>query len=82
MDWGYHSPSKSTFRHTEFANGVKEKQSLIGPFSICYLLVSGLQVAVKCKNGKGEYESKSVGPVDKSGAFSVPLDASSGTAAS
>ncbi|KAI4993639.1 hypothetical protein ZWY2020_007952 [Hordeum vulgare] len=35
----------------------------------------GLQVAVKCKNGRGEYESKAVGHVDKSGAFSVPLDA-------
>ena len=35
----------------------------------------GLQVAVKCKNSKGEYESKAVGQVDKSGAFSVPLAA-------
>uniref|UniRef100_A0ACD5XJG9 Uncharacterized protein n=1 Tax=Avena sativa TaxID=4498 RepID=A0ACD5XJG9_AVESA len=35
----------------------------------------GLQVAVKCKNGKGEYEGKAVGQVDKSGAFAVPLAA-------
>ena len=35
----------------------------------------GLQVAIKCKNDKGEYESKAVGLVDKSGAFSVPLAA-------
>ncbi|TVU47750.1 hypothetical protein EJB05_07359 [Eragrostis curvula] len=36
---------------------------------------SGLQVAVKCKNSHGEYESKAVAPVEKSGAFSVPLAA-------
>uniref|UniRef100_A0ACD5X4L0 Uncharacterized protein n=1 Tax=Avena sativa TaxID=4498 RepID=A0ACD5X4L0_AVESA len=35
----------------------------------------GLQVAVKCKNGKGEYECKAMGQVDKSGAFTVPLAA-------
>ncbi|KAF0913361.1 hypothetical protein E2562_022163 [Oryza meyeriana var. granulata] len=35
----------------------------------------GLQVAVKCKNSRGEYESMAVGKVDKSGAFSVPLAA-------
>ncbi|TKV97122.1 hypothetical protein SEVIR_9G474800v4 [Setaria viridis] len=35
----------------------------------------GLQVAVKCRNSNGEYESTAVGPVDKSGAFSVPLAA-------
>ncbi|KAK3147834.1 hypothetical protein QOZ80_3BG0287310 [Eleusine coracana subsp. coracana] len=34
---------------------------------------SGLQVAVKCKNSKGEYENKAVGHVDRSGAFRVPL---------
>ena len=32
-------------------------------------------MAVKCKNDKGEYESKAVGQVDKSGAFSIPLAA-------
>lgn len=32
-------------------------------------------MAVKCKNSKGEYESKAVGHVDKSGAFRVPLAA-------
>jgi hypothetical protein len=42
---------------------------------ICRLLVPGLQVAVKCRNSKGEYESTAVGPLDKSGAFSVPLAA-------
>ncbi|XP_066388411.1 proline-rich protein 4-like [Miscanthus floridulus] len=35
----------------------------------------GLQVAVKCRNSKGEYESTAVGQVGKSGAFSVPLAA-------
>ncbi|CAL4938502.1 unnamed protein product [Urochloa decumbens] len=35
----------------------------------------GLQVVVKCRNSKGEYESTAVAPVDKSGAFSVPLAA-------
>ncbi|XP_051182408.1 proline-rich protein 2 [Lolium perenne] len=35
----------------------------------------GLQVVVKCKSSKGEYESKAVGQLDKSGAFSVPLAA-------
>ncbi|KAF0929077.1 hypothetical protein E2562_015192 [Oryza meyeriana var. granulata] len=34
-----------------------------------------LRVAVKCKNGHGEYETKATGEVDKSGAFSVPLAA-------
>ncbi|KAF7049754.1 hypothetical protein CFC21_058240 [Triticum aestivum] len=34
----------------------------------------GLQAAVKCKNGEGEYESKAAGHVDNSGAFSVPLN--------
>ncbi|TVU31314.1 hypothetical protein EJB05_22996 [Eragrostis curvula] len=33
----------------------------------------GLQVALKCKNAKGEFETKAVAKVDKSGAFSVPL---------
>ncbi|BAF26089.1 proline-rich protein 4 [Oryza sativa Japonica Group] len=33
-----------------------------------------LQVAIKCKNGNGEYESKAAGKLDGSGAFSVPLD--------
>ncbi|XP_048538169.1 proline-rich extensin-like protein EPR1 isoform X1 [Triticum urartu] len=36
---------------------------------------TGLQVAVKCKNAHGEYETKAVGAVDKSGAFGVPLGA-------
>uniref|UniRef100_A0A0E0M5I2 Proline-rich protein n=1 Tax=Oryza punctata TaxID=4537 RepID=A0A0E0M5I2_ORYPU len=35
----------------------------------------GLQVAIKCKNGDGEYESKAVGDLDVDGAFSVPLAA-------
>uniref|UniRef100_A0A0D9VRU3 Proline-rich protein n=1 Tax=Leersia perrieri TaxID=77586 RepID=A0A0D9VRU3_9ORYZ len=35
----------------------------------------GLQVAVKCKNSKGKYESMAVGKLNKSGAFSVPLAA-------
>ncbi|KAL6905941.1 hypothetical protein ACP4OV_003542 [Aristida adscensionis] len=35
----------------------------------------GLKVAIKCKNGNGEYESKVVGELDGSGAFSVPLAA-------
>uniref|UniRef100_A0A0E0M5I3 Proline-rich protein n=1 Tax=Oryza punctata TaxID=4537 RepID=A0A0E0M5I3_ORYPU len=35
----------------------------------------GLQVAIKCKNGDGEYESKAVGDLDGDGAFSVPLAA-------
>ncbi|KAL6648469.1 hypothetical protein ACP70R_012693 [Stipagrostis hirtigluma subsp. patula] len=35
----------------------------------------GLQVAVKCKNSQGEYESTAVGQLDRSGAFSVPLAA-------
>ncbi|XP_052134875.1 proline-rich protein 4-like [Oryza glaberrima] len=34
-----------------------------------------LQVAIKCKNGNGEYESKATGKLDGTGAFSVPLDA-------
>ncbi|KAF7013531.1 hypothetical protein CFC21_027609, partial [Triticum aestivum] len=33
----------------------------------------GLQVAIKCKNVDGEYESKAVGSLDGIGAFSVPL---------
>jgi len=33
----------------------------------------GLQVAIKCKNVNGEYESMAVGSLDSSGAFSVPL---------
>ncbi|XP_037453230.1 proline-rich protein 4-like [Triticum dicoccoides] len=36
---------------------------------------AGLQVAVKCKNAHGEYETKAIGTVDKSGAFGVPLGA-------
>ncbi|XP_037445667.1 proline-rich protein 4-like isoform X2 [Triticum dicoccoides] len=36
---------------------------------------TGLQVAVKCKNAHGEYETKAVGAMDKSGAFGVPLGA-------
>ncbi|KAL6905945.1 hypothetical protein ACP4OV_003546 [Aristida adscensionis] len=35
----------------------------------------GLQVAIKCKNAAGAFETKAVGAVDKSGAFGVPLDA-------
>ncbi|XP_062200940.1 proline-rich protein 4-like [Phragmites australis] len=35
----------------------------------------GLQVAIKCKNNNGEYESKAVGEVQSSGTFSVPLAA-------
>ncbi|XP_006661635.2 proline-rich protein 4-like [Oryza brachyantha] len=35
----------------------------------------GLQVAIKCKNSNGEYESKAAGKLDGTGAFSVPLDA-------
>ncbi|XP_037471106.1 uncharacterized protein LOC119347594, partial [Triticum dicoccoides] len=35
----------------------------------------GLQVAIKCKNIDGEYESKAVGALDGTGAFSVPLAA-------
>jgi len=35
----------------------------------------GLHVALKCKNAKGEFETKAVAKVDKSGAFSVPLAA-------
>ncbi|KAF0929061.1 hypothetical protein E2562_015176 [Oryza meyeriana var. granulata] len=35
----------------------------------------GLQVAIKCKNSAGEYESKAVGELDGDGAFSVPLAA-------
>uniref|UniRef100_A0A8R7TCK0 Uncharacterized protein n=1 Tax=Triticum urartu TaxID=4572 RepID=A0A8R7TCK0_TRIUA len=35
----------------------------------------GLQVAVKCKNVHGDYESKAVGALDGTGAFSVPLAA-------
>ncbi|KAG2549811.1 hypothetical protein PVAP13_9KG259200 [Panicum virgatum] len=33
----------------------------------------GLQVAIKCKNSKGDYESKAVGELEGSGAFNVPL---------
>uniref|UniRef100_A0ACD5YZ08 Uncharacterized protein n=1 Tax=Avena sativa TaxID=4498 RepID=A0ACD5YZ08_AVESA len=33
----------------------------------------GLQVAIKCKNVQGDYESKAVGGLDGTGAFSVPL---------
>uniref|UniRef100_A0A453AFD5 Uncharacterized protein n=1 Tax=Aegilops tauschii subsp. strangulata TaxID=200361 RepID=A0A453AFD5_AEGTS len=36
---------------------------------------SGLQVAIKCKNIQGEYESKALGALDGTGAFSVPLAA-------
>uniref|UniRef100_A0A453AFF1 Proline-rich protein n=1 Tax=Aegilops tauschii subsp. strangulata TaxID=200361 RepID=A0A453AFF1_AEGTS len=32
-----------------------------------------VQVAIKCKNSAGEYESKAVGGLDGTGAFSVPL---------
>ncbi|XP_062205324.1 proline-rich protein 4-like [Phragmites australis] len=35
----------------------------------------GLQVAVKCKDAHGVFETKAVGKVDKSGTFSVPLAA-------
>ncbi|CAM0907834.1 unnamed protein product [Alopecurus aequalis] len=35
----------------------------------------GLQVAIKCKNVHGEYESKAVGALDGTGAFSVPVTA-------
>ncbi|CAN6293925.1 unnamed protein product [Urochloa humidicola] len=33
----------------------------------------GLQVAIKCKNSNGEYETKAVAKLQSSGAFSVPL---------
>ncbi|KAL5224958.1 hypothetical protein ABZP36_011597 [Zizania latifolia] len=33
----------------------------------------GLQVAIKCKNDDGEYESKAVGELDRTGTFSVPI---------
>jgi hypothetical protein len=36
---------------------------------------SDLHVALKCKNAKGEFETKAIAKVDKSGAFSVPVDA-------
>lgn len=36
---------------------------------------NGLQVAVKCKNANGVFETKALGEVDKSGSFSVPLPA-------
>ncbi|XP_044445877.1 proline-rich protein 4-like [Triticum aestivum] len=35
----------------------------------------GLQVVIKCKNVYGDYESKAVGALDGTGAFSVPLAA-------
>ncbi|BAH94752.1 proline-rich protein 4 [Oryza sativa Japonica Group] len=35
----------------------------------------GLQVAIKCKNSDGVYESKAIGDLDGDGAFSVPLAA-------
>ncbi|XBI88248.1 hypothetical protein VPH35_026233 [Triticum aestivum] len=35
----------------------------------------GLQVAIKCKSVHGDYESKAVGALDRTGAFSVPLAA-------
>lgn len=35
----------------------------------------GLHVAVKCKNADGVFETKAIGEVGKSGAFSVPLAA-------
>ncbi|KAK3157353.1 hypothetical protein QOZ80_2AG0120030 [Eleusine coracana subsp. coracana] len=35
----------------------------------------GLHVALKCKNAKGEFETKALAKVDKSGAYSVPLAA-------
>jgi hypothetical protein len=35
--------------------------------------ISGLEVAIKCKNSKGEYESKAMGKLDGFGAFSIPL---------
>ncbi|KAJ1295859.1 hypothetical protein BS78_01G255200 [Paspalum vaginatum] len=35
----------------------------------------GLQVAIKCKTTNGEYETKAVGELQSSGAFSVPLAA-------
>ncbi|KAM3392819.1 hypothetical protein ACQJBY_013783 [Aegilops geniculata] len=34
-----------------------------------------LRVAIKCRNAHGEYESKAVGGLDRTGAFSVPLAA-------
>jgi hypothetical protein len=46
---------------------------LIDDLPFCF--IPGLQVAVKCKNSKGEYESTAVGQVDRSGAFRVPLAA-------
>ncbi|XP_066375257.1 proline-rich protein 4-like [Miscanthus floridulus] len=35
----------------------------------------GLQVAIKCKNTNGEYETKAVSELQSTGAFSVPLAA-------
>ncbi|CAM0907832.1 unnamed protein product [Alopecurus aequalis] len=35
----------------------------------------GLKVAIKCKNVQGDYESKAMGGLDSTGAFSVPLAA-------
>ncbi|XP_062204897.1 proline-rich protein 4-like [Phragmites australis] len=35
----------------------------------------GLQVAIKCKNANGEYESKAVGKLENSGEFTIPLAA-------
>uniref|UniRef100_A0A0D9XHT6 Proline-rich protein n=1 Tax=Leersia perrieri TaxID=77586 RepID=A0A0D9XHT6_9ORYZ len=35
----------------------------------------GLQVAIKCKNADGKYETKAVGDLDGNGAFGVPLAA-------
>jgi hypothetical protein len=47
-----------------------------GPYFHVFLAptsISGLKVAIKCKNSNGEYESKAVGEIQSSGAFSVPV---------
>ena len=41
----------------------------------CHECTTGLQVAIKCKNNAGDYESKTVGALVGTGAFSVPLAA-------
>uniref|UniRef100_A0A453AFE7 Proline-rich protein n=1 Tax=Aegilops tauschii subsp. strangulata TaxID=200361 RepID=A0A453AFE7_AEGTS len=47
----------------------------ISSLLFCHECTSGLQVAIKCKNVHGDYESKAVGALDGTGAFSVPLAA-------
>ncbi|GJM91687.1 hypothetical protein PR202_ga08089 [Eleusine coracana subsp. coracana] len=51
-------------------------QELLKKISVVSLIFfSGLHVALKCKNAKGEFETKALAKVDKSGAYSVPLAA-------